>query len=53
LGALCVEDWQASIGVAVHRFGKCAKVFLLAESQMKEGRSMLRRYKGIKKPPLV
>jgi hypothetical protein len=27
VSALCSEDWRASIGVAVHRFGKCAKVF--------------------------
>jgi hypothetical protein len=29
VSALCSEDWRASIGVAVHRFGKCAKVFFV------------------------
>jgi hypothetical protein len=59
VSALCVEDSRASIGVAVHRFGKCAKVFLerkihrLKKVQRKEGRSMLRHYKRTKKTPLV
>jgi hypothetical protein len=39
----------------VHRFGRCAKVFLARKIQrekqipQKEGRSMLRHYKGITK----
>jgi hypothetical protein len=59
VGALCAEEWRASIGVAVHRFGKCAKVFLerkihkTKKVQRKEGRSMQRHYKGTKKPPLL
>jgi hypothetical protein len=59
VSALCGEDWRASIGVAVHRFGKCAKVFLerkihkAKKVQRKEGRSMLRHYKETKKPPLL
>jgi hypothetical protein len=56
---LCVEERQTSIGVAVHRFGNVQKFFLRKKFkrkkkkiQRKEWRSVLRGYKGIKKPPL-
>src|SRR3982074_945668 len=37
LRALCAGEQRASIGVAVHRFGKCAKVFLKTQVPRKSG----------------